>query len=176
MFLYRGFLYIGVFLYRGFLYTGVFLYRGGLDTGVLLYRVDLYTGVLLYKGGLYTGVLLYRGGLYTGVLLYRGGLYTGVLLYRVDLYPGMLLYRGGLYRSGEAPIYKLRKPTFWFPNKSNTNQAVELQKMAKGLKFRIRKLERLYYQKSEIKGANQLRGYHKADLYLCFRICKTLVF
>ena len=31
----------------------------------------------------------------------------------------------------------LRKPTFWFSTWSNTNQAVKLQKMARGLKFRI---------------------------------------
>ena len=30
-----------------------------------------------------------------------------------------------------------RKPTFWFPTWSDTNQAVQLQKMARGLKFRI---------------------------------------
>ena len=29
---------------------------------------------------------------------------------------------------------------------------------------------------SENKGADQLRGYHRADLRLCFRICKMLVF
>ena len=29
---------------------------------------------------------------------------------------------------------------------------------------------------SENKGADQLRGYREADLRLCFRICKTLVF
>ena len=29
----------------------------------------------------------------------------------------------------------MRKPTFWFPTWSNTNQAVQLQKMARGLKF-----------------------------------------
>ena len=28
----------------------------------------------------------------------------------------------------------MRKPTFWFPTCSNTNQAVHLQKMARGLK------------------------------------------
>ena len=28
----------------------------------------------------------------------------------------------------------------------------------------------------ENKGADQLRGYHEADLRLCFRICKTPVF
>ena len=31
----------------------------------------------------------------------------------------------------------MRKPTFWFPTWSDTNQAVQLQKMARGLKFRI---------------------------------------
>ena len=31
----------------------------------------------------------------------------------------------------------MRKSTFWFPTWSNTNQAVQLQKMARGLKFRI---------------------------------------
>ena len=31
----------------------------------------------------------------------------------------------------------VRKPTFWFPTWSDTNQAVQLQKMARGLKFRI---------------------------------------
>ena len=29
---------------------------------------------------------------------------------------------------------------------------------------------------SENKGADQLRGYREADLRLCFRICKSLVF
>ena len=30
----------------------------------------------------------------------------------------------------------------------------------------------MYYPRSENKGADQLRGYRKADLRLCFRICK----
>ena len=34
----------------------------------------------------------------------------------------------------------------------------------------------MYYLCSENKGADQLRGYREADLRLCFRICKTLVF
>ena len=70
----------------------------------------------------------------------------------------------------------MRKPTFWFPTWSDTNQAVQLQKMARGLKFRIWKVEGLYYICSENIGADQLRGYREADLRLCFRICKTLVF
>ena len=34
----------------------------------------------------------------------------------------------------------------------------------------------MYYPCSENKGADQLRGYREADLRLCFRICKLLVF
>ena len=34
----------------------------------------------------------------------------------------------------------------------------------------------MYYLCSENKGADQLRGYREADLRLCFRICKKLVF
>ena len=70
----------------------------------------------------------------------------------------------------------MRKTTFCFPTWSNTNQAVQLQKMARGLKFRIKIEEGLYYPCSENKGADQLRGYREADLRLCFRICKMLVF
>ena len=47
---------------------------------------------------------------------------------------------------------------------------------ARGLKFRIEKVEGLYYLCSENKGADQLRGHRKADLRLCFRICKRPVF
>ena len=43
--------------------------------------------------------------------------------------------------------------------------------MARGLKFRIKKVEGSYYLSSENKGADQLRGYREADLRLCFRIC-----
>ena len=34
----------------------------------------------------------------------------------------------------------------------------------------------MYYPSSENKGADQLRGYREADLHLCFRICRLLVF
>ena len=63
----------------------------------------------------------------------------------------------------------MRKPTFCFPTWSDTNQTVQLQKMARGLKFRIYEVEGLYYPCSENK-------YREADLRLCFRICKMLVF
>ena len=65
---------------------------------------------------------------------------------------------------------------FWFSTWSDTNQAVQLQKMARDLKFWTKKVEGLYYLYSENKGADQLRGYREADLRLCFRICKMLVF
>ena len=68
------------------------------------------------------------------------------------------------------------KPTMWFPNRSVTNQAVQSQKQARSLKFRISVEEELYYSSSENKGADQLRGYREADLRLCFRLCRLLVF
>ena len=48
--------------------------------------------------------------------------------------------------------------------------------MARSLKFWIYIVEGLYYPCGENKGADQLRGYRKADLRLCFRICKKPVF
>ena len=36
--------------------------------------------------------------------------------------------------------------------------------------------EELYYPCSENKGADQLRSYCEADLRLCFRLCRLLVF
>ena len=70
----------------------------------------------------------------------------------------------------------MRKTTFWFLTWSDTNRAVQSQKMAKGLKFRIEVVEGLYYQCSENKSADQLLGYREADLRLCFRICKKPVY
>ena len=64
----------------------------------------------------------------------------------------------------------------WFSNSSDTNRPVLSQKMARCLKFWILKEEELYYTCSENKGADQLRGYREADLRLCFRICRLLVF
>ena len=59
---------------------------------------------------------------------------------------------------------------------SHTNRAVQAQKTARSMKFRIKEVEGLYYLCSENKGADQLRGDREADLHLCFRICKLLVF
>ena len=68
------------------------------------------------------------------------------------------------------------KPTMWFPNRSDTNRPVQAQKRARSLKFWSKVEEELYYLSSENKGADQLRGYRGADLRLCFRICRLLVF
>ena len=64
----------------------------------------------------------------------------------------------------------MRKPAFWFPTWSETNQAAQLQKRVRGLKFHIKQVEGLHYLCSENKGADQLRGYREVDLRLCFRI------
>ena len=63
-----------------------------------------------------------------------------------------------------------------FPTRSDANQAVQLQKMARGLKFHILKEEGLNYPYSENKGADQLHSYCAADLRLCVCICKKPVF
>ena len=55
-----------------------------------------------------------------------------------------------------------------FPTRSHTNQAVQPQKIARGLKFITWEVEGLYRPCSENKGADQLRGYREADLRLCF--------
>ena len=70
----------------------------------------------------------------------------------------------------------MRKPTMWILTRSNTNQAVQPLEIAKGLKFCMKEVEVLYDPSSENKGADQLRSYREADLCLCFRICKTLIF
>ena len=69
-----------------------------------------------------------------------------------------------------------RKPTLWYPTRSDINWAVQRQKTARGLKFQIHEVEGLYYLCSENKGADQLCGNCEANLRLCFCICITLVF
>ena len=46
----------------------------------------------------------------------------------------------------------------------------------RGLKFRIKEVEGLYYLCSKNRGDDQLHGYRTADLRLCFRICKKQLF
>ena len=70
----------------------------------------------------------------------------------------------------------MRKPTMWFPNRSDTNPTVQPHKQARSLKFLIKEEEEVHYLCSENKGADQLRGHREADLRLCFRICILLVF
>ena len=48
----------------------------------------------------------------------------------------------------------------WFPNRSDTNWAVQAQKQARSLKFWSKVEEELYYPSSENKGADQLRSYN----------------
>ena len=59
-----------------------------------------------------------------------------------------------------------------FPTRSDTNSAVQTQRMARGLKFWIYVVEGFYHLCSENKGADQLRGYREADLRLCFCKCR----
>ena len=59
---------------------------------------------------------------------------------------------------------------------SDTNQAVQPQKMARGLKYCIKEVEGLYYPCSKTNGADQLHIYCATDLRLCFHICKMQVF
>ena len=53
----------------------------------------------------------------------------------------------------------------WFPNRSDTNRPVQLQKQARSLKFWSEVEEELYYPSSENKGADQL---HAAKLICAF--------
>ena len=52
----------------------------------------------------------------------------------------------------------MRKPVFGSLTRSDKNQAVQFQKMIRGLKFRIKEVEGMYYLCSENKGADQLQG------------------
>ena len=46
-------------------------------------------------------------------------------------------YLGGAIYIAAHLSHLMGKPTMWFPNRSNTNRAVQAQKRAKSLKFRI---------------------------------------
>ena len=63
-----------------------------------------------------------------------------------------------------------------FSTGSDTNWAVQPQKMSRGMKFRIKEIEGFYYPCSENKGGDHLHGYREADLRLGFRICKKQLF
>ena len=63
-----------------------------------------------------------------------------------------------------------------FPTRSDTNQPVPVQKMTRGLKCAIQKVEGLYYPFSEIQGADQLRGNREADLRVTAKLICVFVF
>ena len=65
---------------------------------------------------------------------------------------------------------RCEKTGLWGFRTGPTHKAVQLQKMARCLKFRIKVGEGLYYLCSENKCADQLRGHREADLRLCFSI------
>ena len=80
---------------------------------------------------------------------------------------------------GPVQSRDVRKLLFWVSNQVPyicTNCAALPQKMARGLKFRIKEVEGLYYSCIENKGADQLCGYREADQRLGFRIWKKPVF
>ena len=62
------------------------------------------------------------------------------------------------------------------PTRSETNWTVQLQKMARILKFLIQEEEGLYYPFSKNNGTDQLCSNCTADLCLSFRIGKKYVF
>ena len=64
----------------------------------------------------------------------------------------------------------MRKPVFGV---SDTNRAVQSQKMARGLKFRIKQVKGLYYPCSENKGADQLSGPAKLICVFVFAYAKS---
>ena len=72
----------------------------------------------------------------------------------------------------EAFSLVLTKPVFRvsYQVQSDTNRAVQPQKMSRGLIFQYKEVEELYYQCSENKGADQFGSYREADLRLCFGI------
>ena len=63
-----------------------------------------------------------------------------------------------------------------FLTRSDTNRAVQLQKIVRDTKFGFRKKRDFTILVAKTKGADQLRSYCTADLRLCFRICKKWVF
>ena len=69
-----------------------------------------------------------------------------------------------------------RKAFLGDPTRSDTNRAVQPQKMARGMEYLIKEVEGLYNLCSQNKSADQLHSYRTADLCLCFRICKNQVF
>ena len=61
----------------------------------------------------------------------------------------------------------------WFPTRSDTNRAVQARRWLEILDLESRGI---VLSMCENKGADQLRSYCEADLRLCFRLCRLLVF
>ena len=57
---------------------------------------------------------------------------------------------------------------------SDTNRAVQSQKMVRGWKFLHSESRGIVLSMWQKKGADQLRSYCEADLRLCFCICRLL--
>ena len=71
----------------------------------------------------------------------------------------------------------MTKPVYLaFPTGSDTNWAVQPQKLARGLEFQIKEVDGLYYLCNKNNGADQLCEYHAADLCFGFCIHKRQVF
>ena len=70
----------------------------------------------------------------------------------------------------------MRKPTILILTRSDTNQPVQSQKQARSLQFGFKKQEDCSIRAGKNKDADQLCSYCTADLRLCFRLCKLLVF
>ena len=62
----------------------------------------------------------------------------------------------------------LRKPTIWVYDQVDTNWAVQSQKIARSLKFRMKEEEGLYYPCRENKGAGQISFAVTAKLVCAF--------
>ena len=56
---------------------------------------------------------------------------------RVDSPKTLSVFVVGAYVTKVKMSRVVRKQTFWFPTWSDTNQAVQLQKIDRGLKFRV---------------------------------------
>ena len=68
------------------------------------------------------------------------------------------------------------KHVFGFPTRSDTNRAVQPQKMARSLKFWIWEVEGLHYLCNKNKGTDQLHGCPIGELPLCFSLMQKASF
>ena len=78
--------------------------------------------------------------------------------------------RGELLLKGnkQQMIRIMKKPVFGIPDRVQHKAGLKATEDARGLKFRIEDEEGFYYLCNEIKGTDQLCGYHATDLRLYF--------